>query len=235
MNEAWYWSAVQRAIEEGVAHRIYLSGPPGVGKSFTAIKFIEQRGLKPYQLTLSEDYSLQECLGHYLPKGNVFEWHHGPVALAMMHGGLVVNELPRASGAVKDLFLAVLDNQESCRIALPNGEEIRPHPHFVCIATGNLSPEAAGLDEALRDRFDSMIEIRAPHPELIALINEKLPGLGDLVSRSYSSDPAHARVEPRSAMSYVELRRVFDMQGAAVLAFGADKADHFMSALALLK
>jgi len=41
------------------------------------------------------------------------------------------NELPRASGAVKDMLLSVLDNPGSFSISLPTGENLTAHGKFL--------------------------------------------------------------------------------------------------------
>src|SRR5258708_918568 len=79
---------------------INVWGPPGVGKTLGACR-LRNHG-ETLSITLSEDIVSQELMGHYIPRGNEFVWHDGPVTTAVREGyNVVVNELGRASAAVK--------------------------------------------------------------------------------------------------------------------------------------
>jgi hypothetical protein len=82
------WMLLGIALQ--VSARVYCSGPPGIGKSFLAAN--DPR--PAYPVTLSDDLTVQDLVGHYLPDGNKFVWHDGPVAMAMKEGArLILNEL----------------------------------------------------------------------------------------------------------------------------------------------
>jgi MoxR-like ATPase len=214
------WKLATAAINAGVT-RLFLSGAPGIGKSHLgAFGF----GNRPYyQVTESDDLSVQEQIGHFVPRGNVFEWHDGPFARAMREGALlIINEINRASDAVKDMLLGVLDDPAIASIALPSGEKLSPAPGFTVIATSN-EPISA-LDPALQDRFEVALTLDSPNPALIQRLNYALTGLGDAVADSYK-DPGR-EISPRRALAFVALRdKKVAVKTAAVMAFGERAPD----------
>jgi len=218
MNE---WQLFENAAK--TVQRLYLWGPPGIGKSYAGQKELEKNNRSVWQVTLNDDLVVQELLGHFVPNGTHFEWNDGPISMALRQGGgLVINEVARASGAVKDMLLSVLDDPEVSSIGLPTGERLKPKDGFAVVATANRSPEE--LDEALLDRFDVILQITKPHPEIISLLNTKMRGLGAMIEDSYS-DPPRA-ISPRRAFSFLSLlEKGFLLDDAAYLSFGERHRD----------
>lgn len=242
------WALFDVAVKH--LNRIFLVGPPGVGKTFAAQKSAGKRGC--INVTLSEDVVLQELLGHFIPKGGEFVWHDGPLTCAMRNGDLaVVNELGRASSAVKDAFLGVLDSPDVCQVVLPgcsgcsgkaqtngNGdgadhqvcnvchgsgtETVRPGKTFAVIATSNTGPEE--LDPALADRFECVLTVKVPHPDLVDYLDGEVPGLGQIVSKSYAEESKI--ISPRKALTYAKLLdKKVSQEQAAQVAFGVCAKD----------
>ena len=210
------WRLFEKAVL--ASSRTFIWGPVGIGKSFTAQQILSAINENVWQCTLDEDKVVQELLGHFLPKGQEFVWHNGPVATAFKEGhGLVINELARGSGAVKDMFLGILDDPEVASLRLPNGDFLVRGKNFKVVATANNPPE--DLDEALKDRFDVVIKIDTPHPMIIRNLNKKLPGLGNMILASYK-DPDRA-ISPRRAYAFVGLLKSMPQREAAKLSFGA--------------
>lgn len=196
------WQLLESAVN--VVSRTYIYGPPGTGKSrfaFNALK--KQLANKPVaQVTLNEDTVVQELLGHYVPKENMFQWHDGPVTRSFREGGgLVINELSRGTGAVKDMFLAILDDPEIALLSLPNNEDLTSGQGFRVIITANTPPN--DLDEALQDRLDVVIQVKEPHPELIDYLDSLMKNIGSVVVDSYK-DPTRA-ISPRRIMALHKL------------------------------
>jgi MoxR-like ATPase len=205
------WDLIE-ALRERVS-RMYFWGPPGVGKSYAAL-----RARSAVQITLSGDLTVQELVGMYVPEGAVFKWHDGPIAIAMRAGGLlVINEIGRASDAVRDMLLAVLDDPAVASLALPSGGDLRPAPGFCVVATANTPPEE--LDPALRSRFEIEIHLHVPNPALVACLNECVRGLGDALLDSFT-DPDRA-LDPRKLLTLGRLvRRGVRPRQAAFAVFG---------------
>jgi MoxR-like ATPase len=224
------WKLFEVAVQH--LHRIFLVGPPGVGKTFAAQQAAKAgKGTKQrscINITLSEDVVLQELLGHFIPKGGEFVWHDGPLTTALRNGDLVVvNELGRASSAIKDAMLGVLDSPEVCQVVLPgcsgcsgkNGaaqvdkqgrcevcggtgtEIVKPGKTFAVIATSNSGIEE--LDPALADRFECVLVVSTPHPELLNYLDNLVRGLGTLVKKSYADESK--LVSPRAALTFAKL------------------------------
>lgn len=227
------WELFDAAASVATQSRILVWGPKGLAKSRHSQMILAKRHKTIAQVSLNDDIAAQELTGHYVPKGEKFEWHYGPLIEAYKEGyGLVVNELSRASGAVQDLFLSILDDPEVSMITLPNGEHLKPGKTFQVIATSNHDPN--NMDEALVDRFDTIIEVDRPHPDLIKHLNGELDGLGNIVADSYK-DPTRA-ISPRRALAYLRFVGSGVAQDIAVrLAFNGRSSDMTMALKALTK
>lgn len=226
------WAKVQNCWDlaeaaASVVPRVMLWGLPGTAKTSFGLRHAAKKQRPRYSLTFSEDFTTQELLGHFIPKGNVFEWHDGPVTRAWREGAtLVLNELGRASGPVLDIMLCMLDDPSMAELALPTGEVIRPKTGFCAIATSNSKPEL--MDPALVDRFDAIIEITVPHPDLVKHLDDKIAGLGTAVLNSYQ-DPTRY-ISPRRALAFIQLiEGGVGKKTAALLAFG-ERAQDFVNA-----
>jgi len=221
------WALVHSALEAG-ATRIHLSGAPGVGKSYAGLFSTPKEGQEVFQVSLSEDISVQELMGHFVPKNGLFEWHDGPCCQAARKGAvLVINELGRASDSVKDFLLGLLDDPKVARISLPTGETLAPTKGFKVVATSN-SP-VSELDPALQDRFEVIIHLDRPNPELIKKLNSALEGLGDAIRDSYKTPGME--IPPRRAMAFLALvKKGVEAKQAAAMTFGAGAMD-FVTAL----
>ena len=107
------WPLIERVLECEALGRIYLWGKPGIGKTWCAYhKGRIGRGV--YAITLTQEMPASELRGHYLPKGEHFEWHDGPVIRAMREGArLVINEILHASDDVLAFLFPILEFEES--------------------------------------------------------------------------------------------------------------------------
>jgi hypothetical protein len=160
------WDLAELAVAR--LSRVFLWGPPGVGKSFLAFK----TGDAPVQVTLAEDLSVQELMGHWVPARDEWRFHLGPVSRAYRDGRmLVLNEIGRASGSVQDFLLGVLDSPDVASLALPNGETLNPAAGFKIVATSNSNPDQ--LDPALRSRFEAEIHLPVPNIRLIEELDRR--------------------------------------------------------------
>ncbi len=207
------WGFIERVLCSPRVRTAYLWGKPGMGKTFAAYN-VGVRGAL-YALTLTEETSSTELRGHYLPKGKEMPWHDGPATMAMREGArLVVNELTHASPDVLSLLHPLLENPDTARLTLPTGETVRPAPGYQLISTDNLPPE--DLPEALRDRFDVILEVREPHPAALAQLDERLRGAA---LRSFSLEPDR-RISLRGWFSVQRLIPEFGLRGACLAVFG---------------
>lgn len=178
------WSLTTLLLGNEAVRTLYLWGPPGIGKTYTAYRSGRlEAGF--YAITLTEDSAASEMRGFYAPRKGKLRWQDGPFTEAMRRGArLVINEISHASPECLSLLHPVLESTETARLTLPTGETVAPAPGFHVVVTDNSPPE--DLPEALRDRFDAVVHLTEPHPEALARLEEpfrsgarRTCGLGD--------------------------------------------------------
>ena len=200
--------------------RILLSGARGTGKTTAGMK-----AGAVYSVTLHEESSVTELIGHWVPQGQAFTWHDGVMTRAWKEGsGVVINEIDKASGSVLTQLYAFLDDPEVARLTLPNGETIRPREGFFVVATMNGEWEDIPLP--LLDRFDIRLRVRAPHPDAV----EKLePQFRELVVGAYSvDDPV---ITYREVLAFQQLSEALGQsEVAAEIVFG-ERANDVLNSL----
>ena len=220
------WQLVTALLAADATHRYLFWGPPGTGKTTTAVKARGEGG--HYSVTLHEDSTVAEMLGHWVPRGDEFYWHDGPVTKAWMDGDLLVlNEIDHASGPVLTILLAILDDKAVAGLTLPNGKTIHPHKDFKVIATMNGIPE--DLPAPLVDRFDGQLEIDRPSDEAITSLPEDL----QFLAKNAYSNKTSRNMTFRQIMSFGKLREAFKatmevnqaLESAGKLVFGTNCAD----------
>lgn len=223
------WALVIRALASVAIHRIYLFGPPGVGKTWCAYHH-GRIGKGVYAVTLTPDTPASELRGSYMPRGNEFVWVDGPVIRAMREGArLVVNELLHAGDDVFSFLHPILEQPATARLTLPTGETVSPAPGFNVVATDNAPPET--LPPALRDRFDAVIEIREPHPDALAQLS---PPLREVARRGFALEDDR-RVSLRGWLALDALQEEFGLEDACLIVFGAERGSQIFDAIVLAK
>jgi len=136
---------------------------------------------------------------------------------------LVLNELGRASDAVLDFLLSILDSRESAKITLMTGETVERHADLRIIATSN-SPFSK-LPEALQDRFEARLKVTVPHPRIVQSLNAALPGLGTLVVNAYDGlgSDKQPPLTSREAFAFARLRAAIGHDAAAYAVWGVHR------------
>lgn len=212
------WRVLKEVLRSGVPGlHIHLSGPPGIGKSH---EFRQWASADAPEVSLNDDLAVQELLGHWIPKGNEFAWSPGPFQVGLQRGNLIINEVSRASGAVLDCLLNVLDASPH----LMEGNEVTRYESVTCLATSNHS--LTTMDPALQDRFPISLEVTTPSPSLIIHLNKLQRGLGTAVLDAYKgSNP----ISIRKVLEAVRLARESTMTFAR--AFDAVGLRSFRTAL----
>ena len=221
------WELVERTLSSALLSRIYLFGPPGIGKTYVAYGAGRiQRGL--YAVTLTQETPAAELRGTYLPKGEELIWHDGPVVRAMKEGArLVLNELSHASDDALAFLHPVLESQETARLTLPTGETLTPAAGFQVVVTDNCAPDA--LPPALQDRFDALLEVTEPHPNALARLSAPLR---EAARRSFSLGDER-RVSVRAWLTLDRVRGELGLVDACTVVFGAERGSQIFDALAL--
>jgi len=220
------WSFHEILLRSRSVRSAYIWGPPGFGKTHAAYH-VGLRG-SLYAVTLTEDTPAGELRGFFMPVENGMRWHDGPVTRAMREGArLVVNELTHGSSDALTLLHPVLENPATARLTLPTGETVRPAASFQLVCTDNLPPE--DLPQALRDRFDCILEVREPHPAALALLDEDLRGPA---RRSFGLEPDR-RISLRGWLSVQHLRSELGLRGACLAVFGPGRGAQVHDSLLL--
>lgn len=224
------WELIEKTAENPMNKRILFYGPPGTGKTTFLFRLAARLvgDASVFMTTLHEESVVEELIGHWVPKGSEFCWHHGFATLAYKAGVLIVNEPDRASGSVLSKCHEIFDDPEVARLCLPNGEVVKPHEGFRAFASMNGHPD--DLHEALRDRFDVKIYVPRPHPGALDLLDDDLV---EMVLNAYSN-PASMTLSYRSMRSFQGLRKYLDIDTAAKYAFGDGYKD-IVSAIKLGK
>jgi hypothetical protein len=223
------WELIERALCSPTLGCIYLWGKPGIGKTYCAYhKGRIGRGC--YAITLTQEMPASELRGHYLPKGDHFEWHDGPVIRAMREGArLVINEILHASDDVLSFLFPILEFEETARLTLPTGETVTPAPGFHTVLTDNAAPD--DLPAPLRDRFDAVLEINEPHPEALALLPE---ALREVARRGFALEDDR-RVSIRGWLGIARLEAEFGLADACTVVFGAERGSQIHDAVVLAR
>ena len=223
------WELIERVLGSPTLARIYLWGKAGVGKTYCAYhKGRVGRGV--YAITLTQEMPASELRGHYLPKGDHFEWHDGPVIRAMREGArLVINEVLHASDDAFSFLFPILEFEETARITLPTGETVTPAAGFHTVLTDNAPPD--DLPPALRDRLDAVLEINEPHPEALALLPE---ALREVARRGFALDDDR-RLSIRGWLGVARLEPELGLADACSVVFGAERGSQIHDAIVLAR
>jgi MoxR-like ATPase len=223
-TDAWKLFADVAAAAPLVS-RVLLYGKPGTGKTMNATKTATDRGF--YSVTLTEESSVSELLGFWMPKGTEFFFSDGVAIKAWREGRLlVINEIDKASGSVQTLLHGILDDQEMAGMTLPTSETVRPAAGFRAIATMN--GDVADLPIALADRFELKLKIDEPHPDALASLPTDLQ---KLAKNAYSTEGDDVGITFREIVAYSKLRQVVSPKDALVV-FG-DRSAQVGAALAI--
>ena len=221
------WYFVEKVLDSESAQTLYLWGPAGTGKTYTACR--SGKGDRDvYVITRTPETPAAELRGMWIPKGNEFVWQDGVFIEAMRKGArVVVNEIAHASHDVIAIMHPVLESRDTAQLTLPNLETIRPAKGFQVICTDNLPPTQ--LPEPLRDRFKSVLHVDRPHPDALARLPEDLR---DAALRTFDLEGDRA-VSVRGWLSVLDFEPEFGRKDAFRVVFGQERGEQIFNAIAL--
>ena len=167
-NAPW-WRILQQVIR--VCDVVLMIGPPGSGKSQTAINALGIR----HRVTITPYTGADVLYGVYLmPEPGRTVRMDGPVVKGMQEGsGVLFDEINRIGGEGESLCYQIFDNSPHCNLA--SGELIHAEPGFKSILTSNHTLES--IEPAIVDRIQAIIMAYEPHPDALAGMREPIANL----------------------------------------------------------
>lgn len=221
------WEFVEEVLASPLAHTIYLSGPSGIGKTYTAYRS-GLRGRDVFSISLTPETPAAELRGFWMPKGDRFVWQDGVFIDAMRKGArVVINEIAHASHDVLAILHPVLESRETAQLTLPNLETVSPAEGFQVVCTDNLPIEQ--LPESLRDRFTSVLHVDRPHPDSLAALSADLR---EAALRTFDLEAERA-VSIRGWLSVQAFEADFGLEKACRAVFGRERGDQIFRATVL--
>ena len=165
----------------------YLFGPAGSGKTSLLKQLAAKLNYPVFSITGHSRLEFPDMVGHLTVENGNMIFQHGPLALAMKYGGLLLlDEIDLLDPATAAGLNGMLDGEPLC-IPENGSEVIPPHPLFRFAATANTNggSDETGLYQgtlrqnlAFMDRF-WLCEINYPTPEaeesLLAVKAKSLP------------------------------------------------------------
>lgn len=153
---------------------VLLEGPAAVGKT-ALIAFLCNRENVLERVNNTENTSVQDYLGSYLPLGNAFTFHKGALYRAMENGSYFLSdEFNLADPAVLNMLFPLLEGKGF--IQIPGTDKIvEAHPSFRFFATQNDAKYANRhqLPLSLRNRFVEVQVGDFPVDELPEIISKR--------------------------------------------------------------
>lgn len=229
-SEAWFLAETVL----GMNATCVLHGPAGTGKTYAAATITRPGSPVPVVVTMTDETSAADLLGHYIAGPNGFEWKDGPAVLAMRAGArLVINEIDHASGDAIAALYAIADERDTLArtgVALGNGEHVFPAAGFHVVATSNAEPADALRGEGIASRFALRVHLPDAHPAAVDALPEDCRKAA--AASCLNPDPEQ-RLTLRSWRIFADLRRQIGQPLAAALAFGPGRADAITDSLAV--
>ena len=165
---------------------LYIFGPTGSGKTSLIKELAARINYPVFEITGHSRLEFPDLVGHLTVVDGQMSFQHGPLSLAMKHGGLfLLNEIDLLDPSTAAGLNSVLDGSPLC-IPENKSEVIVPHEMFRFAATANTngSSDETGLYQgvlrqnlAFLDRF-MLCEVGYPTLEMeVELLNRLTPEL----------------------------------------------------------
>jgi MoxR-like ATPase len=222
------WEFIERVLGDKSTRVVFIGGLPGTGKTYTAMRSGLGKDQNVYSVTMTPETPASELRGFWMPKGSEFVWQDGVFVKAMREGArVVINEIAHASHDVLAFLYPVLEGRDTAAITLPNAETVIPTTGFQVICTDNVEFEY--LPDAIKDRFDSKLQVDTPHPAAIARLDDKFR---EAAKRSFALDEER-RTSIRGWLKVQEFEKTLGMQDAFRAVFGSEQGHHLYTATVL--
>ena len=226
-TETTCWATFSSILDAGI-DRMILFGPPGTGKTYSAMH--EQNDGQAFRLTCTDDMTNMDVTGGFLASSDGgFDFIEGSAIQAWRGHRLVVDEIDKAGGDVFATLLNMTDSDGSATWQHPvTGEVHEPQHGFKVIMTTNVEV-IDELPQALIDRFPVRLRIDRPHPRALETITRHW---SDYASRM--ADAGTERMSLRPFQSLNRLSRQMGEEEASRIILG-NRADSFLEAIKIDK
>lgn len=174
------WQHTLAALVSAGARRIYVSGPPGTGKTTFGAQLLGQGAER---VAIHRELSAQELCGHFINRNGDTTFHEGPLTRSVgERSNLLLDELPEATGSALDFLRAVCDDSQMPTMLMDGRRMKLSHPGTI-IGCGNLP--VSRLPAPLADRFISVYAAE-PTEALSAHIAARVRGTcgGDITAEA---------------------------------------------------
>lgn len=193
-----------------------LIGETGTGKT-SVIRYLAFKRQQGYTRINMHGYNTpDELIGSKSVKGGATYYENGILTNAMLKGHIVVlDELNATPPDCTFIIHGLLDDDK--RIALPNGDVIRPHKDFRFFATMNPDYEGTrSLNRAFMDRFSIVlnVDILPPDQEQVLLttrtnvakdLAEKMVQIAWLGRKAYREHKTMMMISTRTLLQWAYL------------------------------
>lgn len=205
--------------------RVLIIGPPGTGKSTTAINVA---GIQ-HRITMTETTSREDLIGMFHLIDGATKWVDGPITAAMRNGEAVLtDEIDRYSPECASLFYGVIDDKP--HIALPNGEIVHAMDGYKMIMTSNESLDT--LPPAVQDRIEVILYAGTPHDAAVSHLPKANRAVVDLYYNGLPKPSLKLPPTVRRMCMFCKLTAAgLESRLAAYLVFGKDGEAEVTSAI----
>lgn len=218
----WYeqLEAICEAFKDDYV-RVLLIGPPGTGKSTTAMV----ANSIDYRVTMTEGMGVEDLIGMYqLIKGETI-WVNGPWVNAIANDKpILCDEVDHHPTEIGSVMYGLLDDKPE--IMLPTGERIQSAKKgYKVIATTNSN--VTSLPEAILDRFEAILPAITPHPAALAEMPDDERAAVSNYFKNLAVTPWNWSGKPtlRRMKAFRKLTPVLGRKNAAAAAFGTAAAE----------
>lgn len=174
---------VFRIVKSGQFHPVYITGDSGCGKTFMVEQICASLGREFYRVNITAETSEDDLLGGFRLVNGETKFHYGPVALAMVRGGvLLLDEVDL--GTNKILCLQPVMEGKAVYLKKIN-KWVTPAKGFTVLLTGNTKGlgdltgkfiGTAPMNNAFLERINVTLEQDYPTPAVERKMLNRLMG-----------------------------------------------------------